>query len=234
MPYGKDQMNFNCLQMKVSELPLFLCCFGSTYIIKLEDKHGSCTRMTHIIVKCSTFLCPQYMKWHVCKIYNQPYIYLFRRPVSFVFLAYFVFYNSEAVDVDIWDRVQHLSLYINIMSAGSQQLVDVVSLRWTHPRHHTRLIWAYWELQERFKQGSSAQLNHDQDVKPQSGTSIILQSPKWGLKGHGCSLHLQNQDRKPKFGSWVHQRPVTISKSRSRCKTPVRNLHHPPKPQIRT
>ena len=128
MPYGKDQMNFNCLQMKVSELPLFLCCFGSTYILKFEDKHGSCTRMTRIIVKCSTFLCPQYMKWHVCKIYNQPYIYLLRRPVSFVFLAYFVFYNSEAVDVDIWDRVQHLSFYINIMSAGSQQLVDVIEL----------------------------------------------------------------------------------------------------------
>ena len=30
-----------------------------------------------------------------------------------------------------------------------------------------------------------------------------------GLKGYGCSLHLQNHDREPKFGSWVHQRPVT-------------------------
>merc|ERR1712081_73018 len=38
----------------------------------------------------------------------------------------------------------------------------------------------------------------------------------------------------PKFGSWVYQRLVTISKSRSRCQTPVRNLHHPPKPQIKT
>ena len=37
--------------------------------------------------------------------------------------------------------------------------------------------------------------NQDQDAKPQSGTSSILQSPKWGLEGHGCSLHLQNQDR---------------------------------------
>ena len=36
--------------------------------------------------------------------------------------------------------------------------------------------------------------NQDQDAKPQSGTSSILQSPKSGLKGHGCSLHLQNQD----------------------------------------
>ena len=54
--------------------------------------------------------------------------------------------------------------------------------------------------------------NQELDAKPQSGTSSILQSPKSGLKGYGCSLHLQNQDREPKFGSWVYQRPVTISK----------------------
>ena len=70
-------------------------------------------------------------------------------------------------------------------------------------------------------------LNQDQDAKPQSGTSRILQSPKWGLKEHGCSLHLQNQDSEPKFGS------VTISKSRSRCQTQVRILQCPPNPQIR-
>ena len=35
-------------------------------------------------------------------------------------------------------------------------------------------------------------LNQDKDAKPQSGTSSILQSPKWGLKGHASSLHLQN------------------------------------------
>merc|ERR1712082_34605 len=29
--------------------------------------------------------------------------------------------------------------------------------------------------------------NQDQDAKPQSGTSSVLQSPKSGLKGHGCS-----------------------------------------------
>ena len=76
--------------------------------------------------------------------------------------------------------------------------------------------------------------NHNQDAKPQSGTSSILQSPKWGPKGHGCSLHLQNQDREPKYGSWIYQGPVTISKSRWRCQTQVRNLQHPPKPQMRT
>merc|ERR1711954_409949 len=80
----------------------------------------------------------------------------------------------------------------------------------------------------------SLYLNQDQDANPQSGTSSVLQSSKGGLKGHGCSLHLQNRDREPKFGLWVYQRPVTISKSRSRCKTPVRNLQHPPKPQMRT
>ena len=37
--------------------------------------------------------------------------------------------------------------------------------------------------------------NQDQDPKHQSGTSHNLQGPQSGLKGHGCSLHLQNQDR---------------------------------------
>ena len=41
--------------------------------------------------------------------------------------------------------------------------------------------------------------DHDQGAKPQSGTSSILQSPKSGLKGHGCSLHIQNQGREPKL-----------------------------------
>ena len=76
--------------------------------------------------------------------------------------------------------------------------------------------------------------NQDQNTKPQSGTFHILRSLKSGLKGHGCSLHLQNQDREPNFGSWVNRRPVTISKSRSRCQTPVRNLQGPPKPKRRT
>ena len=37
--------------------------------------------------------------------------------------------------------------------------------------------------------------NQDQDTKPQSGISSIIQSPKSELEGHGCSLNLQNQDR---------------------------------------
>ena len=41
--------------------------------------------------------------------------------------------------------------------------------------------------------------NQYQDAKLWSGTSSILQSPKPGLKGHGCSLHVQNQDIEPKF-----------------------------------
>ena len=42
--------------------------------------------------------------------------------------------------------------------------------------------------------------NQDQDAKPQSETFITNQNPKSGLKGHGCPLLLQNQDREPKFG----------------------------------
>ena len=76
--------------------------------------------------------------------------------------------------------------------------------------------------------------NQDQDAKPQSGTSSVLQSPEWGLQGYGWSLHLQNQDGEPKFGPWLYKRPVTIFKSRSRCQTPVKNLQHPQKPKMRT
>ena len=55
-------------------------------------------------------------------------------------------------------------------------------------------------------------LNQDQDAKPQSGTSNIIQIQRSGLKGHVCSLHLQHPDREQKIVSWVYQRPVTISK----------------------
>ena len=77
-------------------------------------------------------------------------------------------------------------------------------------------------------------LYQDPQGKPQSGTSSILWSPKWGFKGHGCSLHLQNQDRENKFRIWVYQRQMTIFKSRSRCQTPFRNLQCPLNPHIRT
>ena len=40
--------------------------------------------------------------------------------------------------------------------------------------------------------------NQYQDAKTQSGASNILQSPKRRLKGHGCSLHFQNQDKDKK------------------------------------
>merc|ERR1711954_589286 len=55
--------------------------------------------------------------------------------------------------------------------------------------------------------------NQDQHAKPQLGTSSVLQSPKSGHKGQGCSLHLQNRDREPKFRTWVLLRPLNKSKS---------------------
>merc|ERR1711954_155316 len=70
--------------------------------------------------------------------------------------------------------------------------------------------------------------HHDQDAKPQSGTSSIFQSPKSGIEVHGCSSHLKKQDREPKLRIWLNQRPVTISKSISGCKTTVRNIQRPP------
>ena len=76
--------------------------------------------------------------------------------------------------------------------------------------------------------------NQDEDSKPQSGTSSILKSPESVLKGHRHSLHLQNQDREPKFEVRMFQRPVITSRSRLKCLTPFRNLQHPPEPLIRT
>ena len=76
--------------------------------------------------------------------------------------------------------------------------------------------------------------NKGEDAKPKSETSRVLVSPKSGIKGHWFSLRLQNQDREPKLRAWVHQRPVTISKLRSRCQTPAKKAQSPPKPQIRT
>ena len=78
------------------------------------------------------------------------------------------------------------------------------------------------------------QPNQDQDLKPQSGTSTVLQRLISGLKGHDFSLHIQNQGREPKFGSLFYQRPVTLSKSISWCQNPVRNPQCPQKRQIRT
>ena len=73
--------------------------------------------------------------------------------------------------------------------------------------------------------------NQGKDAKPQSGTSMILQGPIWELKGHGCFLHLQNQDREPNFWSLVYERLITISKSWSRFQTPVSTLQNSPRPQ---
>ena len=74
--------------------------------------------------------------------------------------------------------------------------------------------------------------NQDHDKRPQSEASNILQGLKlWGRE-HGCSLNPQNQNREPIFVTLVYQRPVTISKSRSRSLNPVSSIHHPSKPQI--
>ena len=75
-------------------------------------------------------------------------------------------------------------------------------------------------------------INQYQDAKPNSGTSSILQNPKLGIEGNGCSLQLQYQEREPKFRIFLYQRPVNISKSISRFQTLVRNLQHPSNPQV--
>ena len=74
--------------------------------------------------------------------------------------------------------------------------------------------------------------NQDHDKRPQSEASNILQGLKLWVREHGCSLNPQNQNREPIFVTLVYQRPVTISKSRSRSLNPVSSIHHPSKPQI--
>ena len=54
--------------------------------------------------------------------------------------------------------------------------------------------------------------NQDQDAKTQSRMSSVLQSPKSGLKGHGCPLHLQNQGRKLKLRTLVYEGQITTFK----------------------
>ena len=54
--------------------------------------------------------------------------------------------------------------------------------------------------------------NQEYYTKPQSGTSSVLQSPKSGLKGHGCHLHLQNQGRVLKFRTLVYRGQMTTFK----------------------
>ena len=59
--------------------------------------------------------------------------------------------------------------------------------------------------------------NQYQDAKPQSGTSSVLQNPKWGLKGHGCCLHLQIRIKSQKWDhgctkdQWPFQIKIQIS-----------------------
>ena len=77
--------------------------------------------------------------------------------------------------------------------------------------------------------------NQDQDAKPQSATSRILQGPKLGLKGHGYSLHLKKIKIESKNSQQGYIKDKWLYQNQSyRFETPVRNLQHPPKPQMRT
>ena len=107
-------------------------------------------------------------------------------------------------------------------------------LSWSEKKSELRLGWGKWRLQHIIFRVKGPFKNYDQDQKRQSGASSILQCPKSGLKGHGCSLDLQNQDREPKFWLWVCLRLVTIFKSWLRCQPPFRSLKQPKKPRIRT
>ena len=71
--------------------------------------------------------------------------------------------------------------------------------------------------------------NQDLDPKPQSGIYSILKSPKSDVL---CHFKIKSESQNMYHG--CVKRPVTISKSRSRCQPPVRNLQCPPKLQMKT
>ena len=110
-------------------------------------------------------------------------------------------------------------------ASSKAYIMDVLctfKINWNGP------ISYHWCIKEQWPYS-----NQDPNIKPESGKSSNLQSPKLGLQGYGCSLQLQNQDREPKFGIGVYQRQVTISISISRPKNLVKNLQLHPKPTSR-
>ena len=74
--------------------------------------------------------------------------------------------SSEAPNMDIKDLDILCTFQIKIESTSSKHWC--IKDQWPHP-------------------------NHDQDAKSQPGASSNLQIPKSRLKGHRCSLHLQNE-----------------------------------------
>ena len=68
-------------------------------------------------------------------------------------------------------------------------------------------------------------------MKIKLSNSSILQSQKSGLRGHGCSLHLLNQDRAEisKIGASNTSDNIKI---KIKISNPARNLHHHPNPQL--
>ena len=72
--------------------------------------------------------------------------------------------------------------------------------------------------------------NQDQDAKPQSGNTSPNENPKSGLKGHGCSFHLQNQDRELKSKNliiryqWPYKNPYEDAKPQSGA--PIKAPNH--------
>ena len=73
-----------------------------------------------------------------------------------------------------------------------------------------------------------------QKQNPSQETPASSKASNQDFRGTDHLCTFKNQDKEPKFGTWVYQRPVTILKSRSRCQTQVRNFQCPPNPKIRT
>ena len=107
----------------------------------------------------------------------------------------------------IWKANDHIQIKIK-MPNPSQEPPDSskalnVDLKDLDVLCTFKIMIERWNLQLGCIKDQGPYPNQDQDAKPKSGTSRIPQSPKWGLKGHRCSMHLRNQDKEPKFRSYI-------------------------------
>ena len=95
------------------------------------------------------------------------------------------------------------------------------------------LIRVWSKLSGRSKQGFDHIKVKIKMPNPSREPSASSKAPKQDLEDMDvpCTFKIKIVH---KLGRWVYQRPVTISRSRSRDQTCDRNLQHPPKPHIRT
>ena len=119
---------------------------------------------------------------------------------------YLVLTNSDLTGIS--KTCDHVQIKIKIRKpnqvppvsseAPNQDLKDMVVLCPFKVQKYCQKL-EHWSIK-----GQWPYTNQDQYCKHKSGAPSMLKSPKSWVKGHGCTLHPPNQDREPKFGTWVY------------------------------